>query len=440
MAALVWPATALAAHTADVSGLADGGRACSECHLADIVAEHTKATSDAAGCNTCHSPRTGNLYQLLAGNWSHTCDEPLCHSATGWAQPVHENHCLACHDVSQADFATSKVSFTAGAPVDRDTACKACHAPGLVGTHPYHQIGSNCGSACHPGWGTSFGMATPAYSDPVSGASFARADSKDTTPALLHTIHADVRWPAGVDTPQSACASCHAAAACDACHTGALPASHAEHSSSDQTANPAWVGPVAYGVVGGDQSQHSSFTDTVQCASVGCHDSARSAAGSAHGIEDYNHAPGANLEEPGAANSAIATIGPWRYRASTRYSGGRMSYSNFAGASLTATFTGERVELVSDRDPYRGTAWVWVDETFYGTIDTYAPTSQYQAVVFGADVPSGEHTIAVYPTGTKNTSSRGAYVVIDGFRVYSDLPTTAVPTCISCHADRLVTH
>jgi len=219
-----------------------------------------------------------------------------------------------------------------------------------------------------------------------------------------------------------------------------LPASHAEHSSTDQIANPAWVGPVAYGVVDGDQTQHSSFVDAVQCASAGCHDSAGSAAAAARGVEDFNHAPGANLEDPTAANGAIATIGPWRYRASNRYSGGRMSYSNFAGASLTATFTGERVELVSDRDPYRGTAWVWVDETFYGTIDTYAPTSLYQSVVFGADLASGEHTIAVYPTGTKSTSARGAFVVIDGFRVYSSLPKTAVPTCISCHADRLVTH
>ncbi len=435
------PSVAFASHVADVSGYANGEVQCSVCHTGDLAPEHTKPTASTAGagCRTCHD-RAHDLYVILAGNWDGTCSDPVCHAVGGNAPPVHKTYCLACHDVSQPDFATSKVSFTPIDPVDRDTACKACHAPGLVGTHPYHQIGSNCGSACHPTWGRSLASATPLYTDPGSGASFAAAGSKETSAALLHTIHANPRWPAGVDTPGSACASCHATAACGACHTGAIPATHAGHSGSDQDANPAWSGLVGYGVVDGDQSQHTAFVDSVQCSSAGCHDIARSAATTSRDIEDYNHAAGGDPDDPSAVNAAITATGLWRYRASSRYSGGRMSYANTAGTSLSATFAGERIEIVSERDPYRGTATVWIDGVSYGTIDTYAPTSVVQAVVFSADLPAGEHTITVYPTGAKSSSARGTFVVIDGFRVYEELPETVVPACSSCHADRIATH
>lgn len=425
--------------TADVSELANGQHQCSTCHSASITAEHLKATSSsaAARCDACHA--AGGAREQVSGAWDASCDTPGCHSA-GSVRAVHENYCLACHDTAQPDFSTSKTGFPAVEDVDRDTACKACHAPGLVGAHPYHQIGSNCGSACHPGWGNSIVSATPTYVDPVSGASFAGIGSKATPAALLHTIHANPRWPGGINTSPSACSSCHAAAACGACHTGEVPATHGEHSASDQTANPAWTGLVGYGVVGGDQTQRTAFTDSNQCGSAGCHDSDASAASASRGVEDYNHAAGGNPDDPSASNSAISTTGTWRWRASNRYSGGRMSYANLSGAALTASFTGERIEIVSDKDPYRGTAAVYIDGALAGSFDAYAPTTTFQAVVFSADVAPGPHTVSVRPTGVKSASARGTFVVVDAFRVYSDLPASIVPECVSCHTDRAVTH
>ncbi len=424
----------------DVSALANGQRACSVCHSSDIIAEHSKSTS--AGhedpCDTCHA--SGGPRQAMGGaSWDGQCDNAACHGE-GTGREVHANYCLACHDQAQADFSVAKTAFPDVAPVDRETACKACHAPGLVGTHPYHQAGANCGAACHPEWGTSLSSATPAYTDPSSGASFGSAESKATQPALLHTIHATSRWPGSLEFASSACASCHAVAACSACHAGAVPATHGEHSSSDQTGNPAWRGRVAHGVTGGDQTQRSSFTDSNQCASAACHDLAGTAAKRPHAVEDYNHAIGGNPDDPTVANTAVTLAGTWRYRASVRYSGGRMSYANLSGAALEASFTGERIEVISDKDPYRGIAEVYIDGALAGTFDGYAPTTRYQAVVFSADVAPGSHTISIRPLGNKSTSSRGTFVVVDAFRVYSDLPGSIAPECRSCHADRTVTH
>lgn len=424
---------------ADVTGLANGERQCSVCHSSDIVVEHSKPTSvgHENPCQTCHAD--GGAVDSLSGAWDGKCDNAACHG-TGSGREVHANYCLACHDVAQPEFASSKTSFPDVAQVDRNTACKACHIAGLVGTHPYHQAGANCGAACHPGWGNSLIERTPTYVDPVSGASFADVTSKATPAALLHAIHAAPRWPSGVNTNASACSSCHATAACNACHTGAVPASHAAHSSSDQDANPAWTGLVSHGVVGGDQSQRTAFVDTNQCASTGCHNIGGAASVSSRLIEDYNYSVGGNPDDPTGTNTAVSSVGTWRYRASARYTGGRMSYNNVAGSSMSASFTGERVEIISDRDPYRGQADVYIDGVLAGSFDAYSAITRHQAVVFSADVESGSHTVSVRPTGIKGGSSRGAFVVVDAFRVYGARPQLFKPACSSCHTERATTH
>ncbi len=322
------------------------------------------------------------------------------------------------------------------APVDRDVACKKCHLE-FAGVHPYHQAGANCAAACHPQWGDSLLTATPRYTDPVSRAGFASSASKSTPAEELHIIHSSARWPAGVSATSSACASCHAAAACTACHTGAIPAVHAEHSSS---ANGAWSGVMGYGVIGGDQTQRSAFADTNQCATSGCHDLATTRAARPRMVEDYNHAVGGNPDDPGVASDAITSVGTWRVRANTLYSGSRMSYNNVAGSTFTAAFTGGRVELVSDRDPYRGRAEVLIDGAVVGTIDCYAPATQIQAVVFARDVAQGAHTITVRPTGAKDSAARGAFVVIDAFNVYPASRGSVAPECSSCHASQAADH
>ncbi|MBU4555356.1 MAG: hypothetical protein KJ747_00600, partial [Actinobacteria bacterium] len=334
--------------------------------------------------------------------------------------------CTSCHGT------TMPMSVAA---VSRDTACKACHI-GFAGAHPYHQAGANCGAACHPGWGDALLTATPRYTDPVSGAAFATAASKNTPAAALHAIHSAARWPANAVATSSACASCHSVAACNACHTGAISSAHASHASTGMgslTAQTPWTGTIGYGVVGGDQTQRTSFADSIQCASAGCHDLPSTQAARPAFVEDYNYAIGGNPKDPAQASSAISVTGTWRVRANTLYTGNRMSYNNVAGSTITAAFSGSRVEVVSDKDPYRGQAEVLIDGAVVGSFDSYAPSTQTQAVVFGCDVSTGPHTITIRPTGLKTAAARGTFVVLDAVNVYPTARGSLAPDCTSCH-------
>jgi len=318
-------------------------------------------------------------------------------------------------------------------PVDRDTACVACHAPGLVGTHPLHQAGSNCAAFCHPGWGNSLLTAVPRYTDPASNASFASATSKDVPASVLHILHSNPRWPQDVDRPDSRCASCHAAASCDACHTGAISATHENHSSTSQVP---YSGRFGHGIVGTDQSIYSVQTEEIMCATAGCHDIETTRSNAAHTRENFSHAanPVYDYDEPN-----VVTLTPsasnWRTRYSVSHTGGRMSLSNYPGAELSLTFEGERILLVADTDPYRGIGEVWIDDVLAGVVDFYAPTTTYQATVFDSGpLAPGSHTIAVRATGTKNASSRHTFISVDCFKVYGTLPGSIAPECQdTCH-------
>lgn len=336
--------------------------------------------------------------------------------------------CLSCHETWQ--------QFSV-APVDRDTACASCHTAGLIGTHPFHQPGANCAAYCHPGWGDSLLTAVPSHYDSAAGASFASPTSKDTPASVLHIIHSQARWPQGVDTDDSRCASCHAIAACAACHTGEVSASHDDHSSTQQAA---WSETVAHGVVGGDQTIYSAQAEELMCATAGCHDIASSQANRPTARENFSHPayPEYGLDEP---NVVTYTPSTWAVRYDSRHTGGRMSYSNYAGATLSISFTGERVSVVADKDPYRGIAQVLIDGSLAGTVDLYAATTTYQATVFeSGPLEPGSHTITVRSTGTKNPSSRYAYVTVDCFKVYSAVPPSIAPECTSCHPDKTVEH
>ncbi len=338
--------------------------------------------------------------------------------------------CLACHSAS--------VEFEVG-PVDRDTACIACHNASMVGTHPYHQAGANCGAYCHPGWGQSLLAALPTYTDPVSGASFASPTSINTDPALLHIIHSSSRWIADIDTADSRCASCHAMASCDACHQSATSATHAAHSSSVQSP---WSGRVAHGVVDGDQTIYSATTETNYCATAGCHDLASTQDNGAVTRENFSHPASVEYGLPENVVALTPSASSWRMSYKPVYTLGRMSYSNVTNAGLSITFEGEKVVLVSDRDPYRGIAQVWIDGGLAATVDMYAPTTINQAVVFESGIlAAGTHTIEVRATGSKNPSARYNYVTVDCFKTYSVLPDSIAPDCAeSCHADKASDH
>lgn len=406
--------------SADTSTVANSERTCGSCHAMDVVVEHAKPTASTAAnaCDACHagssSPRNA------AGAWNQRCDSAGCHAA-GSSRAVHDNYCIACHEVGNPGFATpaAEVDFAEGRVV-RETACRKCHwlAPG---THPFHNTGASCGG-CHPGWGKADLSRVPKANTPAGG--FFTAASADASADELHAIHLSASWPAAFDKPNSRCASCHAAASCDSCHEDP-DATHGDHTLDAATGTRGAVAPAvrtASGTPEGDQKKLTAATASVPCAASGCH---AGFAGGAATIED--------------GNPALSYTGSWRAQSSSQFSGGTLRYADAPGASVAATLPGGAFTVVGTRNYLSGMGEVLVDGAKVGTFDAYSAASANKQVLFRGTVPAGEHRVAIRVAATRNPSA-------GGYRLYFDALTSTAggdiktPKCSSCHADKIADH
>lgn len=335
--------------------------------------------------------------------------------------------CLTCHETLD--------KWSVG-PVDLATACKKCHTPGLIGTHPYHNPG-NC-KVCHASWGDSNRFAIPSWSG--AEGSFSSSQSKDTSSSILHVIHATPRWMSSATSSVSQCASCHQPAACSACHSTPPSAKHSAHASVGSVSYPKhdpWVGTVANGIVGEDQTQDTASTGPLQCATAGCHNLEGTQGRTAVYKESHSFAPRTDYPE----GNYVSTTGTWKLISAGPYTLGVAQQSNYANASVTATFTGSLVEVVTDKDPYRGKAEVWLDGVYKAEINCYSSLTQYERIVWrSADLTPTTHTIKIVVKGTQDPASRGAWVRLDAFRIYSSMPGSIAPKCTNCHPDKTSAH
>jgi len=349
--------------------------------------------------------------------------------------------CLGCHSAATGPRRV-RLDFSVG-KVDRTSACPKCHVDSLAGTHPYHNTASDCGSFCHPGWGASMLTAVPSVS--TTAGAFAGVGSKDVGSDQLHVIHSGARWPANVDASFSRCASCHAVAACEACHDSSsdpVADTHAVHSSvGDEyypAQTPAWTGVVGNGVVGGDQTQLTAAYVAKQCGTAKCHNTSGLQTTEPILREDYTHAgyPASNTPP-----NTVTSTGTWSNVYSNAYTFGRASTAGIANATRGITFSGQKVALVSERGTNRGKIDVSVDGVVKATIDCYAATKQQQVVVWESEtLPPGTHTFSVKVRGQRNALSTSNYVIVDQFKVWESLPGATAPFCTDCHADRTAEH
>ncbi len=96
-------------------------------------------------------------------------------------------------------------------------------------------------------------------------------------------------------------------------------------------------------------------------------------------------------------------------------SGGTYRSSNTAGALVSLTFTGTRIDWITATGPAYGKAEVWIDGVRKATVDLYAATPQWQVAKPYAGLSAGPHTIQIKVLGTKNLKSKGKAVVVDAF-------------------------
>ena len=326
--------------------------------------------------------------------------------------------CLDCHDTAIGVTSAARVDFAApGVELSR---CAACH---WKSGHYAHGTYQQC-NTCH--------YSMPARTDfyasvvPTAYGWFSSSASPAQSPEVLHEIHANGSWPAGVTrdplTGQATdCASCHVAAACDACHGEALP--HGPHPSADP-AYPGRTYRVARGKPEGSSALDTTSLETVSCADGACHDTAAAASALSE----------TRTEEDAAA---FAYAGNWYVKANSFASAGKLRYASKAGNVATISFSGPgSVRLYGLKDAFSGYARISLDGAPAVTLDMHSFSSANNSVVFDTGpLAEGGHTITVEPTGTKNVSSMGTKVYLDYIVRAVPIANSFTPDCASCHPE-----
>lgn len=261
---------------APIAGVEAGdGHLCTECHEADIVAEHSKATSGDGGdpCLNCHAG--GRARGAIGGAKGSDCGSAACH-AEGSAQPMHATYCQGCHENENTAFSVKQVGF-AGAEVVKSR-CLACHGTGITAIGRYkvgrrwfgvrhlsHNATEEC-KGCHY-WDP---RRTEFYTQSVSTTfgAFATAGSVDPAPTRAHSVHVGGSWPQTIEfAPTIYCANCHQPAACSGCHgVAGVPASHSGHGTQAAATHRVASGALSY-----TAPRAGAVDETRTCESAACH-------------------------------------------------------------------------------------------------------------------------------------------------------------------------
>lgn len=336
--------------------------------------------------------------------------------------------CRWCHEDPGEVPASYVVSVSAGPvlTVNRGTACVKCHKSYLVNSHPQHNWYTNCGS-CHPQWNGWNGSTAsrPLYTafpavNTTAGA-FNVASSKDATSGALHVIHYAARWPAGADASNSRCKNCHAVPDCAVCHENPAADSHGLHADGRLGSDPSlnYTGTITNGLPGSMSETSTAFTETsLYCGSDGCHAIRGQASVDATVAESFPYV---------GPTWTTSQSGTWWKNTKPFYTAGHEAVTNVFGSKYTVVFTGEQVEFISDRDPYRGKARMTLTNgagTIVETLTAYAATTQYQYKIYTSPkLQSGVHTLTIEPLGdTDSAGGRADFFAVDALYIYPKAP------------------
>jgi hypothetical protein len=126
-------------------------------------------------------------------------------------------------------------------------------------------------------------------------------------------------------------------------------------------------------------------------------------------------APGGRVEEN---HPALAFSGRWYANASPVHSGGNAALAMDAGSRVAVAFNGTGIHWLAYRDEWSGIARIYVDGELKATIDTYLAPARAQVTPYTiGDLTPAKHTLVVEATGTRNESSKGAWIWLDAFDV-----------------------
>jgi hypothetical protein len=101
--------------------------------------------------------------------------------------------------------------------------------------------------------------------------------------------------------------------------------------------------------------------------------------------------------------------------------GGAFRFSYHANDTVTYKFNATSIKWITAKGPGSGKALVTIDGVNKGTFDLYNSSALWKQQFLFSGLASAVHTIVVKVTGTKNASSSGYNVALDGFQVGSSI-------------------
>jgi beta-glucosidase-like glycosyl hydrolase len=179
-------------------------------------------------------------------------------------------------------------------------------------------------------------------------------------------------------------------------------------------ARTSWSATDACGISGyGVDRQSNGGAYTVQALatprsssiaqSLGVGSTYRYAAKATDGAGNTRWAAGATIEPvlTQQTSTGIGYTGTWATGTSSSYSGGTTRYATVAGAKATYPFSGSSVAWVTATGPTRGSAKVYIDGIYKGTINLYSSTVVVRRIPFAYSwTASGSHRITIVAVGT----------------------------------------
>ena len=101
-------------------------------------------------------------------------------------------------------------------------------------------------------------------------------------------------------------------------------------------------------------------------------------------------------------SSSLATYtGSWSLVRSSSYQGGKARATTTAGKKVSYAITGRSIAWVAATGPTRGSAKIWVDGVYAGSVSTRASTTSYRKVVWSRSwAAAGPHTVTLVVSGT----------------------------------------